>query len=68
MTIDLTTVLVAAASSSISGIAAFIKSWLNGRKLKTIHVEMNGRFTELLNLTRQQGFEAGQKSEREKNA
>jgi hypothetical protein len=43
-------------------------SYLNGQKIKQVHVQMNSRLTELLEETRRSAHLAGVDEERERNS
>lgn len=57
---------VAAAVGSLTGMAAAIGTWLNGRALRVLKTQTDGMKTELVNEVRNASFAQGVKSEKDK--
>jgi hypothetical protein len=53
--------------SSLGALIAAIVSVYNSFKIKSVHLLVNSRLTQLLNLTRTSSFSEGEKSEKDKH-
>jgi hypothetical protein len=58
--------LIAATPPFVAALGALFLGWRNGKKLTTIHVDMNSRFTEFLRLKGEASYAAGVSDEKER--
>jgi hypothetical protein len=58
--------------TALAAVGAVIVSWLNNRKLQSVHIDLNSRLTQLLaanaHAARSEGIEQGQKDQKAEGA
>jgi len=58
--------LIAIIPASVAAIGSWLTSWYAASKVKEVHVLINSRMSELLEITRTSSFSAGRKAETDK--